>query len=105
MRVLPRDAFNDANLLKCIGALWIALEGKPGVEWEYEGEAFDIQQDESDGSTFVANVTLYIYDEPVNLTRPLNSRDPYPLYAIGHDEELRVFTDTGQLTEGFKKWL
>ncbi len=29
-RVIPRDLFNEANLLKCYGALWIALDNARG---------------------------------------------------------------------------
>lgn len=32
IRVLPRDLFNEADLLKCVARLWILLDGEMSAE-------------------------------------------------------------------------
>lgn len=100
-RVIPRDLFNESNLLKCLGKLYLCLEtvNLSGVELEHDGEAFDIDQDESTGGLFVRNVVLIVRGEKMNLWRPLNSRYAWPLYlTTSDDEEYSVFDDEGDLS-------
>lgn len=116
-RVIPRDLFNEGNLLKCYGQLYLCLE-KLDIPEEYvrlvhmdemdmdmtgEGQTipFIISQDESDGSLTIDNVMLQVDKEPVHLYRPLNSREPFPLYAQFGDTTLEVFTISGNLNQGF----
>jgi hypothetical protein len=102
IRVIPRDLFNEANLLKCYGKIYINLEtaNLPGVELEHDGEPFDVQQDESSGSIFVANVVLRVRGKPCPLHRPLNSREAWPLYFTDENgEELEVFEEDGSFTD------
>lgn len=80
-RVIPRDLFNEASLLKCLGKLWIRTEGRETVAWRQTGDAFDIQQDDGDGSIGVANLIVSIKGTPYRLYRPLNSRAPWPLWV------------------------
>jgi len=105
MRVIPRDLFNDGNLLKCYGQLYLELE-LMGLEscliHEPDG-AFDIAQNENSGCTFVTNVNLIINDVEVPLWRPMNSRLAYPLYASTEDgEDIQVFNDFGNMTVDMK---
>lgn len=95
-RVLPRDLFNEANLLKCIGRLVLLIEdGKlPGWTYKHAGNAFIIEQDESDGSLSVFNILFYFNGGNVHMRRPLNARGPWPLLADGYDE-CYVFDDDG----------
>src|SRR5262249_54620035 len=99
MRVIPRDLFNEANLLKCLGHFWIKTEGSRHVRIEHAGGPFVIAQDESDGSLSVGNVHVFIRDQLCTLTRPLNSRAPWPLYLRSetHDE-VPVFMEDGELS-------
>lgn len=104
-RVIPRDLFNEGNLLKCYGALWIGLEKLGLQDWLiHEGEGFEVYQDDADGSTYLANVRLMLGGLtdaiPVMLRRPLNSREAYPIYATFHDldDEIEVFTKHGSLS-------
>ena len=41
-RVIPRDLFNEANLLKCMGQLYLCLEAAnlKYVYLEHDGDAF-----------------------------------------------------------------
>jgi hypothetical protein len=112
-RVLPRDLFNEANLLKCLGALWIKIDDRipEGVSLDWlgdEGEPFEIEQDRNSGALSVYNLRLTVKGRPVHLSRPLNSRNPWPLYVEpnGDDEwfdPVAVFTDDGDLTEEFER--
>lgn len=114
LRVIPRDLFNEANLLKCYGRLVILLENLPvghvGSFGEDAFDVFDIQQNPDDGSLSVANMPLYIGGRPYTLRRPLNSRHPWPLWAELQDnpdgeEEIAVFDDQGDLTAEFSALL
>jgi hypothetical protein len=107
MRVIPRDLFNEANLLKCYGQLVLQLElgthrATLSDESMGDAEAFDIQAD-IDGRTTVANLPLVIGDVEWQLWRPLNSRELWPLYAESADgESVPVFTDGGNLSVEFQ---
>lgn len=104
LRVIPRDLFNEASLLKCLGQLYLCLEKlqAPGVDLEHDGEAFEVRQSDDDGSINVSNVLLSVRGEEMRLHRPLNSRQPWPLYlTTSDDEEFSVFNDDGTLTSDF----
>ncbi len=107
-REIPRDLFNEASLLKCFGRLYICLESRLGrnITLKHGGEAFDVRQDKSDGSIYLANVTLHIGGQKCELRRPLNSREPWPLWVetIGGDydfDAIKVFTECGELSPEF----
>lgn len=105
LRILPRDAFNDANLLKCIGQLTLLIldcdKSVKGLTYEYDGEPFDIQQDESDGTTYVANIQFYANGNPVHMCRPCNSRKSWPLVMRFGDDEFYVFSNDGKVMPSF----
>lgn len=101
LRVIPRDLFNEANLLKCFGRLYINLEtaNLPGVGLEHDHEAFNIDQDENSGAIFLTNVTLLVNGHEIRLECPMNSRSPWPLQIIGKDDEvIEVFNADGSFS-------
>lgn len=101
LRVLPRDLFNEADLLKCYGRLWIVLDetrSRTKFETEYTEGPFNVEQDPSSGSIYVANVSFTIRGQPWRLMRPLNSRSPWPLYAETENDSVPVFDDVGNLS-------
>jgi hypothetical protein len=109
-REIPRDLFNEASLLKCLGHLSIKLEtaGAPKAELigPRIGEGFIIDQDQASGSISCLNAPLMLRGERCVLSRPLNSREPWPLWleAIGIEtliEEIEVFTQDGELSDEF----
>lgn len=108
-RVLPRDAFNDGNLLKCIGQLTLLIEdGKiDGLTYEYDGEPFDIRMDESDGSTYVANLTFMTETGwTIPHRRNLNSRHRFPIIFVIDGEDYYPLNENGKFqmdTSHFKK--
>ena len=104
VRVIPRDLFNDANLLKCLGQVFLNLEtaNLSGVELEHDGAAFRIVQSAGDGSTWVENVRLNVRGQDVIMFRPLNSRRPWPLYiSVVNDDDIPVLDDDGNFSREF----
>lgn len=109
LRVIPRDLFNEANLLKCYGQLYLNLE-RLGLEdclvHKNAGDLFHVVQFEGDGSISLANVTLVINHITYALSRPLNSREPYPLYLVPpQDDEIPVFNQDGTFTHEMHQFL
>lgn len=114
VRVLPRDLFNDSNLLKCIGKLVLDIEdGMLDLSYEHiNHRMFDIWQHESDGSTHIVNIDFYDnQNNAILFNRPLNSRKQWPLICDISDNEFNVFEEDGSYTKefldcfGVKKWL
>jgi len=107
LRVLPRDLFNEANLLKCLGQLWLLVDGKaPAAQFDVEAvDAFRIMQNPADGSIFVLNLPFSMGGRRAHLSRPLNSREPWPLYISFQDhpeiDVAPVFDDNGALSTEF----
>ena len=106
MRTLPRDLFNEASLLKCLGHLWIQLDETHGHGARFVTETvadFDVVQEESSGGIRAAGVIFAVGDRTYELTRPLNSRAAWPLYVEGGDDDpdfdpVAVFDDEGRLS-------
>ena len=102
-RVLPRDAFNEGNLMTNIGRLWILLDehrGHGASIVEEDVAQFDIRQNDATGGLTVTNLTFLIDGTRYYLERPLNSRDKWPLLVSEKDgdedfEPVEVFDDEG----------
>lgn len=110
IRVIPRDLFNEANLLKCMGQVALIIDNFnnffPDVKLLPETvDHFHIVQDASDGSIAVDNVQLHVRGKPYRLWRPLNSRRPWPLYLRDGDMEIDVFQEDGTLTPEMSRFL
>lgn len=103
--VIPRDLFNEADLLKCYGKLWIELDYLGMTDclvYENKYQWFQVEQDPFDGSTSIQDISFIVRGEPVKLSRPLNSREPWPLYAepaLPNGEVISVFESDGELTK------
>lgn len=111
-RVVPRDLFNEASLLKCLGTLWIKTERYQGSSPRpililRTGNEWNILQDESDGSIRCGSITIIVRGRTYDHYRPLNSREPWPLWlALRNDpdaEHFRAFTDDGELNDEFER--
>ncbi len=109
LRVIPRDLFNEANLLKCLGRLWCLLDETRGhnarlgdKDNEHSGAAFDIVQDESDGAIFVHNLPFTVGRIEYTLFVPLNSRAPWPLWLHYEDDDIQVFNEAGSFSTDFQ---
>lgn len=108
-RVIPRDLFNEANLLKCYAQIYLNLEmlNAIHVSLEHDGAAFEIDQCEDDGSLTIVNVSLEVRGVAYPLRRPLNSRDAWPLYVTVDDIDIPVFGngDAGHFSEDMMDFL
>jgi hypothetical protein len=101
MRILPRDFFNEADLLKCLGFLVLRLEDLGMSDIHPENlDNLNILQDESDGSISVEGFHLTLQDDTtLKLCRPLNSRESMPLFCVDDEyNEIKVFDDKGQIS-------
>ena len=99
-RVLPRDLFNEASLLKCYGRLWIELDRVTGRSWfdQEEVPRFEVDQDPSSGSLSITNIRFIADGREYPLFRPLNARGSWPLYLNAGDDDIAVFDEHGRLT-------
>ena len=99
-RVLPRDLFNEANLLKCIGKLTLMIEDGliPWLSYHYDNDEFNVWQNESNGALYVGNIQFYVTGQAGNMLtieRPLNSRDNWPLFVETEEDSYSVFDEAG----------
>lgn len=104
-RVIPRDLFNEGDLLNCLGRLWIKLEDRRDhnarlTHYQRSGP-FDVRQEPSDGSIYVENVLLIVDELQRPMFRPLNTREKWPLWARFDDEDVRVLDLDGELSPEF----
>lgn len=108
-RAIPRDLFNEANLLVCFGRISLLChDGKvPGFHCEGpEGyEAFGVEFDQDNNALTLSNVKLT--SDATGVTVELgvwyNSREKWPMFA--YEDLVSVFDDEGQLTDEFKSLL
>lgn len=113
-RVIPRDLFNEAKLLKCLGFLTLAIHDNElqGIKFHHFGEQFEIQLTEA-GELHVWNIAFMlkrkareidwfeVQEDGIGFYTTYNSKADYPLeYRIGEDFGY-VFDDGGKFTEEF----
>ena len=114
-RVIPRDLFNEAKLLKCLGRLVIVADAYAMLTVTHDGEPFDIQQS-VDGDLYCENVEVrYRYGnllenpttpaQTIGVFNPINSREDWPLlFEDDGGEHRHVFRQddpNGNLSEAF----
>jgi hypothetical protein len=113
LRVLPRDLFNEAKLLKCLGQLALILhdhEGQFNVELIHRkpelGFIID-QHSDNDGSLYCRNLKLRFCRTRriIELSTVYNSKAPYPFCfenTRGKDVDMGdVFNDDGTFSTEF----
>lgn len=117
-RVLPRDLFNEAKLLKCLGRLALLVHDyadwseRVRIEGPDDGDGFSIDQCQANGWLVCENIFVYrlqdghAIEDLVHLVSPYNSKEPYPLMFLDeNDDPTRVFYDDGKPTEEFKRFI
>lgn len=112
MRVIPRDLFNEAKLLKCLGQLALIIHDGVGVPRglalthdDAEAAGFQIEQDQGTGALYCVNLELTLKGQLIALHSPYNSKAAYPLQFILDDNEGAVFADDGTLSDEFRQML
>lgn len=112
-RVIPRDFFNEAKLLKCLGRLsLLILDNRNGLaqylEDDFDNEPFQIEQTQ-DGDIYVVNYHVFLKgtENELELTTPLNSKLNYPLmFGLGKIYVAEfVFDDDGNPTKEFMRFV
>lgn len=105
---MPRDLFNEANLLKCFGQLTLAIENGATTKWPEltvvhygKDDGWVIDQDQADGSIYCVNLMVSYKMRTIALSVPLNSRMRYPMLFQVHNSIGRVFDNNGVLSEEF----
>ncbi len=103
-RVLPRDLFNEAMLLKCLGKISLLIHNKEiqGLKCVHTQpeKGFIIKQDSGSGDIYVSN--LFFTDESGNevlFSHPLNARGSWPLVMTYKHETYYVFDETFKVGE------
>jgi hypothetical protein len=111
-RVIPRDLFNEAKLLKCLGQLQLLIHDGVGIRWPLRFRhikpdiGFIVEQQTSDGGIYCLNLPLFVGKQQIHVYSRCNSKDPYPLcFDKGSYVEGEVLTDEGKLTQEFTEWL
>jgi hypothetical protein len=102
-RVLPRDLFNEAKLLKCIGKLVLNIhDGNVvnGTKFEHDGEGFVVGLN-NDGTLEINNIDFTINGTSVRFVTTYNSKDNWPLFCWLGYCEYPVFDEAGEYTEEF----
>lgn len=103
-RVIPRDLFNEAKLLKCIGQLCLLIHDRENtpteMSFEHNGEPFEIEL-LPEGSLTITNIKITIKEIECIFKTTYNSKSNYPLIVAHGYDEYPVFNDLGQFDEEF----
>lgn len=106
IRVIPRDLFNEAKLLKCMGQLVLLIidnMGPDGLTFKHDGEPFKIVLFE-DGHLNIWNLHFDLKGIMVIFKTNYNSKSNYPLLCQHDSCDYLVFEDNGEFTEEFKQF-
>lgn len=102
-RVIPRDFFNEAKLLKCMGrmALLIHDELAPKNCKIIEISDAPLIGLSYDGALAVVNYPLFISGIEYHIRTTYNSKGNYPAHVMHEDVEVEIFDDDGSFTQEF----
>ena len=103
IRVIPRDLFNEAKLLKCMGVLCLAiLDNKTPckMESEHNGETFEVVLLQ-EGSLTISNIQIIVKGLELTFKTTYNSKANYPLYVEYNEEDFEVFNEQGEFSKDF----
>ena len=117
-RVIPRDLFNEAKLLKCLAQLVLLIhdgrdkDGKPTPSTltashnKEMSERFLIELEPQLNGLYSPNMTILNNGERLTLYTNYNDKGIYPLLMFTDEyEEIEVFHDDGTLTDEFREQL
>lgn len=109
-RVLPRDLFNEAKLLKSLGRLCLLILDRLTpckMEYSEPEQPFKIGLCD-DGFLTVTNVQIIMEGQTFIFRTNYNSKRNYPLYLTHEYCDYLVFDEQGEFDEeflSFCKWL
>ncbi len=105
-RVIPRDFFNEAKLLKCMGILALAVLDNTvpeniSIKIDENGESFDIILDNMYNLLRVSNYNVEINGEFYLVGTTYNSKGNFPFYVIVDEEEVEILDNNGKFSNDF----
>lgn len=107
VRVLPRDLFNEAKLLRELAFLTLLCydEQAGGLEFEHDEpeNGFRIELDVDNCELYVENLRFSIGEERVHLGTNYNSRSQHPLHFECGEKSGFVFESEKVFTDEFKE--
>jgi hypothetical protein len=100
-RVIPRDLFNEAKLLKCLGKLSLLIHEQmiDGLNVNHEDELNGFKFSQCTGSGFITVSNLHFFDNngtPIYCYHPLNCKDKWPMQIEYLDEIYWPFNEQGE---------
>lgn len=105
-RAVPRDLFNEANLLKGLGRLCLlCFDGKIELTFSHAGDGFHVEQDQSSGELRCPDVKFFLRGRELLITSSYNDRTGYTLLVDTDGDQLQVLTESGEPTAEFLSWL
>lgn len=110
-RVIPRDLFNEAKLLKCLGQLSLLIhDGQlPELQMDRMGAGFEVALHEAGYLTaeglVIEKIDIVRGNTELWFGTVYNSRQSFPLICFYDWEEIKVFTETGSVSQEFKDFL
>jgi hypothetical protein len=104
-RVIPRDFFNEAKLLKCMGMLALKILDRQTpcdmhIDEGEEGEPFNIELSD-EGGLFVSNYHVYVKNTRCTFKTTYNSKSAYPFYCEYENCDYCVFDESGEWDSEF----
>jgi hypothetical protein len=111
MRVTPRDLFNEAKLLKCMGQLSLKIldcATPCNILLKDTGNPFKIALMD-DGFLTITNIKVKIQVKK-NIYYPVfrslyNSKSNYPLFCTHENCDHRVFDESGEFDQEFLEFI
>lgn len=106
-KVIPRDLFNEAKLLKCFGWLCMKIvDNQVPVQMDYEyntssGDSFKIGLCGPDNSLSIMNIPVIVLGTSIRFKTTYNSKGNFPLFACYNNADYRVFNEEGEWDEEF----
>lgn len=113
-RVIPRDLFNEAKLLKCLGQLALFIHNGKDAKCTPTPEKLTIEHENDENPEFkirqlpelagltCSNLNIFYDNEYLTLYTNYNSKESYPLlYFTDDGEEIEVFDENGQFHPDF----
>ena len=108
-RILPRDLFNEAKLLKCLGKITLDMHDQlepvyPHLTIAHDSGPFQVHLLD-DGHLMVNNLHFRYRGAPILFKTAYNSKRNWPLLMEADGEEYTVFKDDGSYDEDFINFL
>ena len=103
-RVAPRDLFNEAKLLTCLGRLALLIHDGFGPEtltFDDSGNPYRVGLHEAGYLTATQGLRFRRNGRKVWLGNPYNSRAKWPMVIHLNAEDTEVFDETGELSADF----